>query len=272
MYLMFEVGGTKTRIGFSSNGQTIEKSEIISSPADFSIFLNILKEKAQSYGKIDGIGGGLPVVFDKDRNKIIQCAHLKNWIGVNAKDELEKAFGAPAILDNETSMSALGEALQGAGKDYPIVAYVAVGTGVGGARIVDGQIDKKAFGFEIGHQIIMADGDQCVCGGKGHLEAYIGGAYLEKKYGQKGENISDPDIWDEVARNLSIGLYNCSTHWSPDVFVLGGSVMQSIPLEKVKSYLKEFSTIFPQPPEVKLVSLGEQNGIIGALQAIKSLK
>lgn len=271
MYLLFEVGGTKTRIGFSADGQNLLNTEIIPSLSNFDDFLNELKERVKNTGQIKAIGGGMPVVFDKDRNKIIQCAHLPEWVGKNAKQELEELFQVPVFLDNEVSMAALAEAIKGAGAGYPIVAYLTIGTGVGSSRVVDGRSDKKAFGFEAGHQIIMPDGDLCSCGGRGHLEAYVGGSYFEAKYHQKGEDIKNPEIWDEIARYLSIGLYNLSVHWSPDLIILGGAVSQSIPLEKVRAYLKQFSTIFPTPPEITRAKLGDQAGLLGALSLLQSL-
>lgn len=266
MYLVFEVGGTNTKIGFS-NGEDVSDTQIISTPENFEEFLNQLKQIADKKGEIKAVSGGIPVVFDKNLN-ITRCAHLPNWIGKNAKEELEKVFNTPIFLDNETSLSGLAEAVKGAGLGYSIVAYVTIGTGVGTARIVDGKLDKKAFGFEAGHQIIIPDGDACSCGGKGHLETYVGGSYLEKKYNKKPQNLTDEKIWYEVSKYLGIGLYNITVHWSPDIIILGGSVSKSVPLEKVKDHLKDFCKIFPQIPDLKLSQLGEQSGLLGALEII----
>lgn len=97
------------------------------------------------------------------------------------------------------------------------------------------------------------------------MEAYVGGAYLEKIYHQKAEEIKDPAVWDEVAKYLAIGLHNTIVHWSPDIIILGGSVTQSIPLDKVSNYLKEYLTIFPNLPRLSKATLGNQSGLLGAL-------
>ena len=267
MYLLFEVGGTNTKIGFSENGERIDYSEIFLTPKDFGSFIDTLKEKSE--GKdIKAISGGMPVVFDKNK-LIIASAHLPEWIGISAQSKLEEAFSVKITLDNETSVAALGEAIKGAGRNYSIVAFITVGTGVGSSRIVDGKIDKKTLGFESGHQIIVPEGESCSCGGKGHLEAYVGGYYIEKKYGQKAQDIKDEKIWDGITRNLAMGLYNMSVHWSPEIIILGGHVSQSINIEKLKKYLKEFSTIFPEIPEIKFNELGDQSGLYGALELLK---
>ncbi|MCL4366232.1 hypothetical protein M1437_03325, partial [Patescibacteria group bacterium] len=57
--------------------------------------------------------------------------------------------------------------------------------------------------------------------------------------------------------------------WYPDIIVLGGSVTQSIPLEKVATYLKQFLTIFPQPPQLVRGTLGDDAGLYGALEYLK---
>lgn len=271
MYLLFEAGGTRTRIGFSPDGVEIENTQIVDTAQDFGEFLSLLKEQANKLGDIKGVCGGMAVVFNKDITTPITSAHLPKWVGVPVKEELEKALHKPIYLENDTALGALGEAVKGAGAQFQIIAFITVGTGIGGARIVDRKIDRKIYGFEPGHQIIVPDGDSCTCGGRGHWEAYVGGWYLEKKYKQKGENIKDPNIWDQVARYLAIGLYNTNVYWSPDVIILGGSVSSSIPLEKVKKYLQEFSTIYPEI-SIHRASLGDQAGLYGALGYLNQLK
>ena len=166
-------------------------------------------------------------------------------------------------------MGGIGEAVKGAGIGNKVVAYLAIGTGIGGKRIVDGKISADSSNFEPGHQIIVPDGNPCNCGGKGHLEAYVAGGYIERIYHQKGEEIKDPQVWDEISKYLAIGLTNTVVHWSPDTIVLGGSVSESIPLEKVQSYLSEFLTIFPQAPEILKATLGQDAGLYGALELLK---
>lgn len=267
MYLLFECGGSKTKIAVS-DGQTIKDTQILPTPKSFDDFINTLQVKARELDNLEAVSGGMAVVFDKNRDLCIKSAHLQNWVGRELKKELEKVFNVPVFLENDTALGGLGEAVYGAGKNSNIVVFITVGTGIGGVKVVEGKLDKNLLGFEPGHQIITPDGNECSCGGKGHLEAYIGGSYLEKIYGQKSENIADSEIWDQITRFLAIGLYNSCVHWSPETIILGGSVIKSIPLEKLKKYLQEFSTIFPQLPELKLASLGEQSGVWGALELI----
>lgn len=272
MYFLFDIGGTNTRVGVSTDSETLNETKIVPTPKDFDQGIQILKQAADELStgeKITGVAGGIAGPLDKNKNGLAKSSHISGWVNKPLKTELERIFEAPAVLENDTAIEGLGEANFGVGKGKGIIAYITVGTGVGGVRIVDGKVDKNALGFEPGHQIIVPDGNPCACGGKGHLEAYIGGSYLKGIYYQKGEDIKDQQIWDQIARNLSIGLTNIVVHWSPDLIILGGSVSKSLPLEKVKNYLKEFLTVFPQAPEVTLATLGHDAGLYGALELLK---
>lgn len=272
MYLVFDIGGTNTRLAVSTDGQNIAASKIVSTAKTFEEGMQIFKQTADELTKgqiIDGIAGGIAGVLDKEKTGLAKSANMPGWAGRNLKSELEKLFACKVRVENDAAVEALGEAVKGAGKGQSICAYISVGTGIGSNRVVDGKLDRNSLGFESGHQIIVPDGNQCNCGGKGHFEAYIGGAYLERNYGQKGEDITDPKIWDEIARYIAIGLTNVSVHWSPDIIILGGSVTASIPLETTKKYLNGFLTVYPVPPQIVKATLGHDGGLYGALQLLK---
>lgn len=259
------------RLATSSDGETFAASKIIPTPKDFNEGMKTLKQTADelSHGeKIIGIAGGVAGPLDKGKTMLVTSPNISGWIQKPLKLKLEKNFGCQIILENDTVMGGIGEAVKGAGIGKEVVGYIAIGTGVGGKRIVDGKISVDSSNFEPGHQIIMPDGNLCNCGGKGHLEPYVSGSYFEKMYGQKGEDITDPKIWDEISRYLAIGLTNTTVHWTPDIIILGGGVSKSIPLEKVQAYLAEFLTIFPQAPEIVKATLGHHAGLYGALHLL----
>lgn len=267
MYLLFDIGGTNLRVAVS-DGNSILSSKIVPTPQDFIQGIEVIKQVANELSKgekIDKVAGGIAIIVNKDRSMAVASTHMKGWINKPLKHELEKTFQVPVFLENDAKMEGLGEATRGAGTGKGIVAYISIGTGIGGARIVNGCLDKNIWGAEPGHQIIEINGKDCQCGGKGHLEAYVGGYYLKKYYGKPAKDITDPEIWDKVARYLSIGLNNTIVHWSPDIIVLGGSVTKSLSLEKIKEYLKKDLTIFPEIPEIVKAKLGDEGGLYGAL-------
>lgn len=260
MYLLLDIGGTNTRIALSQDGQSLTRVETIPTDQNFEKALQSISQEALKLTKgekIQAAAGGVAGSLDKEKNLLIKSPHLKGWVQRPFKSELEQIFDCPVYLENDAHLGGLGEAVFGAGKGYSIVAFVTIGTGVGGVRIVNQKIDANSLGFEPGHQIIEAGGNLCDCGGKGHLETYIAGSYLK-----------NPINWDEVAKYLAIGLNNTIVHWSADIVVLGGAVAKSIPLDKVKSDLKQYLTIFPDHPEIVLATLGDEGGLYGGLQFI----
>ena len=260
------------RVAVSSDRQTISQSKIVPTPADFIQGIQTLKQVSDELSKgekIEGVAGGIAGPLDQERSMLVASPHIGGWIRKPFKSELEKAFDTSVYLENDTVMGGIGEAVKGAGAGKKIVAYLAIGTGIGGARIVNQKVDSNSLGFEPGHQIIQPNGNQCNCGGRGHLESYVGGLYIEKIYHQKAEDIKDPATWDKIAKHLGLGLNNTIVHWSPDVVVLGGSVMKSLPLEMVIEHLKNDLTIFPQAPEIVLATLGHDGGLYGALELLK---
>lgn len=244
-----------------SDGSKIIQTKILPTPPDFEQGITAIKQVADELSqgqKIAKIAGGVAGPLDKEKTTLIKSPHIEGWVNRPLKQRLTEIFGAQVLLENDTALVALGEAAAGAGIGKNIVAYLGIGTGVGGARIVNGKIDANSLGFEPGHQIIDIDGNPCQCGGKGHLETYVAGRYLDR-------NTAD---WDQVAKYLAVGLNNTIVHWSPDMVILGGSVMQSIPLDQVKNYLKENLSIFPQAPDVVLSKLGSEAGFYGGLTTL----
>lgn len=259
------------RMAVAADGQTITGSKIVPTPKDFEQGIQVFKQVADELSngvKIDKIAGGIAGPIDKEKTCLVKSPNIPGWINKPLRSELERLFGCSVILENDTTVAGIGEAVKGAGAGNKIVAYIALGSGVGGKRIIDGKISGDSFNFEPGHQIIVPDGDLCKCGGKGHMEPYVSGTYFEAKYGQKGENITDPKIWDEISRYLAISLVNATVFWTPDIIVLGGSVSKSIPLDIVCSYFKEFLTIYPDAPQIVKATLGDNAGFYGALELL----
>src|SRR3989338_3550203 len=272
MHLVFDIGGTNMRVAVSADGATIAKSKIIPTPQDFNQGILAFKQVADKLSdgeKISGVAGGIAVILNKDKTMAVRSTHLKDWINKPLKEELEKVFGAPARLENDSHIAGLGEAIRGAGIGKNIVAFFNIGTGIGGIRIVNGKMDHGYLTFEPGHQIIVADGKPCDCGGFGHFESYVGGSGIEKIYHQWGENITDPAIWDEISRYLAMALNNTIVHWSPDIVVLGGSVVKSIPIGNTKKHLSNMLKALAGIPDIVPAKLGNDSGLYGALELLK---
>ncbi len=273
MYILFDIGGTNMRIACSKDGVEVDEPTTISTLPDN--FEKSIEEFYSAVQRLTGgqaikaIAGGVPGSLDKEKTMLLTAPNLPDWNRQPLKEELQQKLGASVYLENDTAMTGLGEATAGAGKGKGIVVYITVSTGVGGCRITNGEITSNARGFEPGHQIIDPEGPQCGCGGKGHLEAFIGGAALERTHGAKPETITDPAVWEQAAYYLALGLNNVLVFWSPHIIVLGGSVMKSINIDRVRHHLRNIVKIYTDLPPVELSLLGEKAGLIGALTYLK---
>jgi predicted NBD/HSP70 family sugar kinase len=274
MYLLFDIGGTNTRLSFSEDGTTFMKPAIFDTPQSFEDGVKMIEEIFKDFAQghtIKAIAGGVAGPLDSRKTKLVNAPHLPQWVNKPLKTLLQRIFEVPVFLENDTALVGLGEATHGAGREKKIVAYISVSTGVGGVRIVDEKIDVNSMGFEPGHQIIHFGDLMKPKGsyGSGPLESYLSGAYLEKKYGVPAHVITDSTVWDKSAVYLAYGLHNIIVHWSPDVVVLGGALMKQIDIKKVEEHLKSICTIFPQLPEIRIASLGKVGGLHGALELLK---
>ena len=279
-YLLFDIGGTKMRIAVSHDGETFTVPKILDTPKDFDTAIALLKATAYEItggGAIDYAAGDIAGVFSRDRSVLLKSPHLPGWNGKNVKYAIETALSCEATLANDAAVVGLGEAVYGGGKGYNIVAYITISTGVGGVRIVNGKIDVSAMGFEPGHQIFDASGGfhKTGAGGLGlDLEGYISGTAITERYDKKPYEITDKKFWNEMARLLAYGLNNTIVHWSPDVVVLGGSMMKEIGIsvEEVKAHLGGILRIYPELPTIVHSELGDIGGLYGALALIKEGK
>lgn len=264
MYLLFDVGGTNIRIAVSQDKKTILEPQVVETPKEFKKGLGVFGKFLADLGspEISGVCGGVPGPLDKAKSAIIGAPNLRGWSHAPLKSELEKLFKAPVYLENDASLGALGEATSGAGKAKSIVAYLAIGTGVGGARVVNGKIDANAIGFEPGSQFICFESER-------DLESYVSGGAIEKNQGKKPTEVNDPKFWEDIARWLAFGLVNTTVHWSPEIIILGGSVTKMIPVERVRFHFKNLLKIFDNPPPIELSKLKDRAGLYGALEFIK---
>jgi len=273
MYLLFDIGGTNIRLSFSKNGLDIGESIIVATPSNFDSAIDVIFSAAKTigaYGNITRAAGGIAGVFNAEKSTLERSPNLLGWIGKPLKVRLEQALGVPVFFENDAAIVALGEAHYGAGKNFSIVEYLTVSTGVGGARVVDGIIDERSVGFEPGQEIITVENEGPVT-----LENTVSGKAIEKRFGKKPKEVVDPFVWEELAEKLAYGVYNTIVLWSPDVVVLGGPMITgdpAIPISRVEFHLARILKIFPKPPVIKQAELGVLGGLWGALEFVKGTK
>lgn len=273
MYILFDIGGTKTRVAGAEDQTSFSTPLIFSTPHSYEEGLKSLQDailKISGGAKIEKIVGGIAGPIDEKKEMLVRSPNLPQWVGKPILKDLENLYACSVELFNDSALVGLGEALKGAGRGFDIVAYMTISTGVGGVRIVKGQIDSSTQGFEPGHQIIDADETLVKDSQGADFEHLVSGHSIEDRIGRKPADITDEAFWDEEAKLIAYGLNNTIVHWSPDVVVLGGSMMNEVgvSVEKIEQYLKNILTIFPKLPVIKKALLGDVGGLYGALASI----
>ncbi len=270
-YVLFDIGGTKTRVAVSEDLQSFGKVETFHTPNDFNKGVQLIVEKAKqlALNPVRGVCGGIRGPLDDQKHGIVYDSVLTAWIDQPLVPVLEKKLNASVQLENDAALAGLGEAHFGAGKGFDIIAYHTISTGVGGVKIEYGKIDDYHMGFEPGRQVL--DIDHTILGDniEPTLENLVSGTAVEERMGIKPYEIPQDDaIWDQLALYLAHGLRNTILYWSPDVLVLGGSMIVGEPRIRLDDIIRHTNAVLGDSIECPLIvdaQLGDQGGLYGAM-------
>jgi glucokinase len=266
MYILGNIGGTKIRIGISKDLENISDFRIFETPKLYKDFLSLMKEfKNFKYGCF-----GFAGVFDKKKEKLIFSSNLKDYENKNLKRDLEKILKCKVYLENDAILEGLEEAKFGAGKNFKNFGYIILGTGIGGAKIVNGKVDENYFGFEPGHSLFFIQNklNKII---PIEVEEILGGKNIEKVVGERPENIKDKNFWTNYSKILALFLINISLLWSVEAIILGGSLTKSVNFRILK---QEFNKFYPFPikPKILKSKIRKEKGLYGALYLLKFLR
>jgi glucokinase len=264
MYILFDIGATKTRIARVTSSDSFETPIIYETPGVYEDGIKILRENISillSGESADAIVGCIAGPWNVEKGTITESGNLSGWHNMPLKNDLRDVFKTDIIIDNDAAMVGLGEAIFGAGRGFGSILYMTVSTGVGGAIISQGNIKAR---LEPRKQVMSESGET--------LEYLISGRGVEKKTGKKPEDITDSTFWDSLAEILAHGLKNIVLDYLPDVVVIGGSMMNKvgISIEATEKYLQEILKGTTKIPTLKHSELGDLGGLYGALAKIKS--
>lgn len=274
-YILFDIGGTKTRVARADDFNQLTLIDSFKTPPKPVDGMQKINETISKHvdGKIKGIAGGVRGRLNEEKTGIDNDGILTKWADFSVVDALQKVHDCPIFLENDTAIAGVGEATYGAGKGLDIIAYHTVSTGVGGAKIENGEIDHASFGFEPGHQIL--DVDRTVLGEEivPTLENLVSGTAVENRFGVKPYEIPQSDaLWDELAEYLAQGLRNTIMYWSPDAIILGGSMIIGDPrieVDVIRKYTVASLDGFVDAPLITTAKLGDEAGLYGGLAILK---
>ncbi len=175
-----------------------------------------------------GIGFGGPVDFAAQR--VVLSTHVGGWRDFDFCGFVEEAAGAPAVMDNDANVGAVGEALFGAGRGFSPLFYMTLSTGIGGGIVENGSVWRGADSYagEIGHMTVRPDGPECLCGARGCLERLCCGLWLQRDYGRSAkELLSEPDFVSRYVVDLALGLKAAIMLLNPARIVIGGGIAKA---------------------------------------------
>ena len=309
-YVGIDLGGTNTKIGVvDKEGNkifttTMKTESIDGHKESLDRIANILKENLKEYDiKLTDVGGvGIGVPGPVVKGRIVKFFANFPWPeNLDLAAEFEERLGLKVKVDNDVNVITLGEMWKGAGKGHKNVLGIAVGTGIGGGIIIDGNLvsGKNGTAGEIGHSKVVKDGKLCGCGQKGCWEAYASATGLireaqgrlivnkkNKLYEDtKGREVEAKDIFDAAKDGeefsmdivdyevdyLALGISNLLNILDPEIIVMGGGVSLAgdFLLDKLRERLKKYA--LPSALEgLQIVGaeLGNDAGILGAAHLV----
>lgn len=305
-----DLGGTNIKAGvIDDENNILVKKSVKTLPLDRSwqeivadmatLTRQLLAELSIGIDECSKIGVGAAGMIDHI-NGIITYAGNFGWTGIPIVTELHRYFDLPIRIANDANCAVLGESVAGAAKGAKHILMLTLGTGVGAGVIADGHLQEggSAGGMELGHTLLVMDGEECTCGRRGCLEAYASAASLTR-HARKAA-VAHPDsilnemckgnlanmngvipfkaaragdetakrLVDEYIKYLGEGIINFINAWRPEKVLIGGGLSNEgdpliIPLQEYvrpRCFGGEKGYVAP----IERAVLGNDAGLIGA--------
>ena len=306
LYVGIDLGGTFIKGGIvdrAGNILVLDKTPTESEKGADGVAKNIaalVQSLMQAQGitaqDVVGIGMGVPGMIDSKAGNVIYSNNL-DWTDFRISEKVQALTGLPVKIANDANVAALGEVKFGSAKNCENVIMVTLGTGVGGGIVADGKLieGNNSAGAELGHMVIVADGERCTCGRRGCLEAYASATALIRDTKVAMELHKDSKMWevgsldavtgetsfkykdvdkyakevvDSYVKYLAMGLTNFANIFRPEAILLGGGVCAEgdnlvKPLQALLDRDIFAGDMGPQVP-ILTAQLGNKAGLLGA--------
>ncbi len=173
-FIGIDLSGPKVRAALLSDaGLVLERREaVISSDNLVELVAKVGRELGAGDPSVRAMGIGIPGLVNRQTDRVIASRNLPATVRDDLHAEFMRATNIRVELENDANAAAYGEYKVGAGRGSRDIFYMMIGTGIGGAIILDGKLWTGASGFagEVGHITIDTDGLECMCGNTGCLE------------------------------------------------------------------------------------------------------
>lgn len=245
--------------------------------------LAFFREAASVHGPVRSLGIGTfgPARVDPSSPDFgtILTTPKPGWSGFPLVDSLRKGLGSafPIAFETDVNAAAVGESIHGAARGVRRVAYVTIGTGIGGGFLEDGRLLHGRLHPEIGHFAVpdldaaLGKSTQVCPFHESCLEGRASGPAIAARWGKPGHELPDDHpAWQLEAEYLAIACQQLTAAWSPDLILLGGGVSQKSGLiARVReAFVRRAGSYWDLPPVdeyIRLPELDQKAGIVGSL-------
>ena len=253
-------------------------------------------------GALKGIGAGAPGLIKEEA--IVAFSPNIPFVDINLKDKIVKRYGCPFVLGNDVNVAMFGEwQYTGLTKVNSVIGLF-VGTGIGGAIIIDGKLYLgMGSAGEMGHMVVNSDGALCGCGSNGCLEAYASktamqkfitaqirkgreamleaavsqGGVIKAKHLVQAYEEKDPvavEVLEQAIRYLGIATANYVNIFHPEMFIFSGGIIEAFGRGMMEAIIEEAKRhAMPglvSDVDFRMAQLGDDAGVFGAYSLIRS--
>nr|WP_211177480.1 ROK family protein [Pseudonocardia acidicola] len=305
-----DVGGTSVRAGVvDAEGEVLDTTRAPTPSSDAALEETIAGTVRELAGRhrIAAVGLALAGFIGPDHRTVRFAPHL-TWRDAPVADRIADRLDLPVVVEHDANAAALAERRFGAATGASVAAFVALGTGIGAALLVGGELYRGTHGVapELGHLRVVPDGRPCPCGKRGCWERYCSGTGLAttalEMLGQDHggsllarEAMRDPGritgqrvaaaaregdrlarrAMSDLGRWLGEGFSLVADVFDPELIVLGGGVSESAPLfldEAREHYARTVTGAGNRPlARIRTAQLGEAAAVVGSAQLARDL-
>ena len=278
-----DVGGTKILSGLvDRDGHVVAEHEVPSPDGSEEGVLAALDDAVEALldDRVAAIGYGIPANLERGSGRILRAMNLP-LDDVDLASRSRARFGFPVGVENDASAATLAEWRRGAGRGTQNFLMLTLGTGVGGGIVIDGRLFRGWA--ELGHVVVQEGGEECTCGGRGHLEVLASGSAADRLaqalYGPDADahvlveraRAGDGNAREALARiggSLGAAIASLVNVFDPELVVVGGgfgAAAGDLVLEPARAAARA-ETIFPANGTLRVVpaELGPEAGLVGA--------
>jgi glucokinase len=306
-----DVGGTKVMAGVvDASGRVLATMQRPTQGRDVRAVEDTIVDLVQAFAvqyDIAAVGVGAAGFVDASRSVVMFSPHL-DWRQEPLRARVAERLRVPVVVDNDANAAALAECRFGAGRGHRFVLCVTMGTGIGGALVLDNRVYRGANGMagEFGHVQVAPNGRWCECGNRGCWEQYASGNALVRDARElvranspmarhlrdlvdgdadalQGPQVTqaakdgDPlsrELIGDVAAWLGVGLAGMTAAFDPSCVIIGGGVSAAgdLLIEPTRQAFARSLTGrgHRTEPVIVAAALGPQAGFIGAADMARS--